>query len=193
MTYCKGPQILKYLSYVLGEEVFYDMVKNFISTFKDTSATFEDFLSMIDKSVDVEQAKILKLKIEKIKEDFLKKTCPPVFGFELVSDEKNNLKKISIRSETITGVENNASSLETDVLLVYLNKSSEYGQVTYKHEKFYKVDITSEQSINTSFKAVTLKPDFVLLNYTDESYLIQKFSEDQCEWLIDNITVFKIF
>jgi len=189
MTYCKGPAIIKYLSYVLGEGVFFNMVKNFISTFKDSSATFENFLSMVDKSVEPNVAKDLKAKIDKIKEDFLKNTCPPVFGYEIVTDEKKNLKKILINKENINGISNSPSSLLTDVLLVYLNKRSEYDQLTFRQEKISKVDITSEQSINNSLKAVNSKPDFVLLNYTDESYLIQKFSEDQCEWLIDNITV----
>lgn len=189
MTYCKGPAIIKYLCYVLGEGVFFNMVKNFISTFKDTSATFEDFLSMIDKSVEAEQAKVLKIKLEKMKEDFLKNTCPPVFGYQVESDDKKNLKKISINEESINGISNSPSSLQTDVLLVYLNKGSEYGHVTYNQEKINKIEIPSEQSLKNALKAVTAKPDFILLNYTDESYLIQKFSEEQCEWLVDNLTV----
>lgn len=189
MTYCKGPAIIKYLCYVLGEGVFLNMVKNFISTFKDSSATFENFLSMVDKSAEPNQLKDLRAKIEIIKEDFLKKTCPPVFGYQIETDHKNNLKNFLINEEIINGISNTPSKLETDILLVNLHKESEYGQVTYKQEKIYKVDITSEQSVKDALKTVKTKPDFVLLNYTDESYLIQKFSEEQCEWLIDNITV----
>ena len=189
MTYCKGPAIIKYLCYVLGENVFFNMVKNYISTFKDTSATFEDFLSMIDKSVEAQEAKNLKIKINNIKEDFLKNTCPPVFGYEIESDEKNNLKRIIIKNESIAGIANTPSNLVTDVLLVYMNKGSEYGQVTYKQEKFNRVEITSEQSVNNALKAVNSNPDFILLNYNDESYFIQKFTDEQCEWLIDNLTV----
>ncbi len=189
MTYCKGPQIIKYLSYVLGEGVFLSMVRNFINTFNGKSATFEDFLSMIEKSVvEADQAKDLKIKINYIKNDFLKNTCPPVFGYEIETDEKNNkIKRISIKEESMSGVSNSPSSLETDVMLVYLNKSSGYHE-----KKLPKVEITSEQSINNALKDVNSKPDFILLNCTDESYFIQKFNEEQLEWLYKNITVIYI-
>lgn len=194
MTYCKGPAIIKYLCYVLGEEVFLAMVKNFISSFKDSTASYKDFLSMLDKCVtNNERNKNLKNKIEKINDDFFKKTCPPVYGYEIISEENTNkIKKISIKEEKIDGIDNTPSSLETDILFVYLNKSlsSDFSSNTsVKFEKFTNVDLTNDHKINEKLKCDELKPDFILLNSTDNSYMIQKFTTDQCGWLIDNLGV----
>lgn len=189
MTYCKGPAIIKYLCYLVGNEVFYDMVKKFILTFKDTHATYADFLKMLERSADKKEIQELQYKVDNVNEELLKRTCPPVFSYEIKIND-NKLKNFSITEEQIEGLNNPASMIETDILFVALNPSANHHGIFMNTQKFDNINITCEDSINDKLlTTVKFKPEFVLLNYTDNSYLIQKFTDEQCEWLTYNINV----
>lgn len=189
MTYCKGPMIVKYLCYLLGHDVFFGMIKNFLSSFKDSTATYEDFLSLISKSSNKLDLNRIKFKVDHVNDEMLKRTCPPVFSYEIQEDYKNKIRKILITEVEIEGISNSPSMLETDLLFVYLNNTSNYNSPSIKTEKYKNINIADEDEIGDKLRIKDEKPDFVLLNFTDNSYLIQKFTEDQCEWLRYHINV----
>jgi len=165
------------------------MVKNFFSSFKDNTATYKQFLSMLSKSVNATELNKLKFKVDKVNREFLDRTCPPVFSYEIEKFEKvQKIKKVHITEEKVEGLNNTVSFLETDVLLVYLNKNSN-NSVTLKKEKFCNIDIICEEKVNETLSNTEGVPDFILLNCTDNSYLFQKFTEQQCDWLLENINV----
>lgn len=189
MTYCKGPAIIKYLCYLVGNGVFYKMLKKFILTFKDTHATYLDFLEMLKQSANKKEIQELQYKIDHLNEELLKRTCPPVFSYEIKIND-NKLKDFSIIEEQIQGLNNTVSIMETDILFIALNPSANHHGLLMKTQKFDNITITCEDSIKDKLLTkVDFKPEFVLLNYTDNSYLIQKFTDEQCEWLTYNINV----
>ena len=171
---------MKYLNYVLDQNVFFDMIRNFINNFKNSSASFEDFLKMLLISVNPSDLQKLKNKVEDIDEYFLKSLCPPVFSYKLESDNNKKIKEFKIIRELMNEKDVNNGTTVTNVKF-YFDDST-------KPKTFFNIEISDNYKIVSELKDKET-PAFVLLNFDDKSYLEQKFTDDQVEWINDNLNV----
>lgn len=189
----------------MGQGVFLEMFRSFISTYKNKSATFENFLEKLPTNLDQNTLKRIRDLIRNIDEDYLKRTCPAIIEYNITGDEKTKkIKNFEIFNKQLENIEYNTGVIITDIMFFFLKNEPEIDenasiqkkssfksneQKAYKFEKFDKIEITCSEDLEERFKDKVEKPDFVLLNYTDNSYFIQVFSEDQITWIENNIKV----
>merc|ERR1711957_150154 len=133
--YCKAPAIFRYLSYCIGQNVFFDMVKLFIGKFRDISATFKDFLSCIPQNITGDSKLIIEKHIKEIEYFYFKSKCPPVFSYKFEAENENKLKNVYFERTNLENMTINGGSVFCDVKLFY--NSEESG--AYKYETLEKV------------------------------------------------------
>jgi aminopeptidase N len=186
LMYCKAPTIFRYLSYCIGQNVFFDMVKLFISKFRDSVGTFKDFLNCIPQNITGDSKLMIEKHIKDIEYFYLRSKCPPVFNYEIEA-QSDLIKNIHLQRSDLEHLSINGGSVICDVKLFYKSEDS-----SYKYETLSKVEITNQEEITKRFSTLT-KPNLMLLNYNDYAYVAQIFTNDEIEWIRSNVTVRRIF
>lgn len=183
MIYCKAPTIFRYLSYCVGANVFNDMIKLFISKYRDSSFTFKDFLACVPQNITGDAKIIIEKHLKEIDYFYLKSKCPPVFNYKIEA-ENDVIKNIFFERTNIENMTVNGGSVFCDVKLFY--NAEENGN--YRNEILEKIEISNSEDIRKRFANVN-KPNLMLLNYNDYAYTSQIFTNEEIEWIKNNVQV----
>jgi hypothetical protein len=186
MVYCKAPTIFRYLSYCVGHNVFFDMIKLFINKFRDGSASYKDFLNCIPQNISGDSKLTIEKHLKDIDYFYFKSRCPPVFSYDFITD-KNLLKNISFERMHLENMSINPGSVFCDVKLFYGTGDSNN---SYNYQTLDKVEISNKEDIRKILANANLKkPILMLLNYNDYAYISQIFTNEEIEWIRNNFAV----
>ena len=186
IIYCKSPTVFRYLSYCVGQNVFFDMVKLFINKFRDSSASPKDFLSCIPQNITGDSKLSIEKSIKDIDYFYFKSKCPPVFAYK-VEAENNLLKNIYFERTTVESLSFNSGVVYCDVKLFYKSENQDSASA-YKYEYLEKVEISSSEDVKKKFENLN-KPNLLLMNYNDYAYVVQIFTNEEIEWIRNNVEV----
>jgi aminopeptidase N len=189
MIYCKAPTIFRYLSYCVGHNVFFDMIKLFINKFRDGSASYKDFTNCIPQNITGDTKLLIEKHIKDIDYFYLKSKCPPVFSY-YYKDENISFKDIYFERTKLENMSINSGSVFCDVKLFY--STGNHSNTPYKVQTFDKVEISNKEEVRKRLENANLnKPNLMLLNYNDYAYVTQIFTKQEIEWIKNNVNVNK--
>jgi aminopeptidase N len=183
ILHCKAPLVIRYLSYCLDQNVFFEMIKLYIKKYRDSSAGYREFMNCLPQNLTGDAKFNLEKLLRDINQFYLKSKCAPVFKYQIES-ENDILKNIKFERTEIENVAINLGSVQCDVKLFHNTDEPN----TYKQEILSKVLISSPEEAKKKL-ANLAKPNLVLLNYNDFAYVIQIFTNDEIEWIKNNIAV----
>jgi aminopeptidase N len=180
MTYYKGASVLKYYYYVIGSELFFKSLRNYISKYRDGNANYENFVEILQNLCD---SRGIKAPIN-IVQPFLNNKGVNRIRLD-VKNTLTHITEVKVKQEPC----NNASKdiyydIITDILLIY-----EDG----KQELIKEVHIKNE-SISEIIELIGKElPVAIILNPGDWSYFKQTFTTETVNWLINYSYVYLLF
>lgn len=183
ILHCKAPLIMRYLSYCLEKNVLFEMIKTFVTKYRDLSAGFKEFIKCLPQNITGEEKIVLNRHLKDIDLYYLKSKCAPVFSYQIQS-ENNMLKNVIFERMELENVAMNLGSVQCDVKLFYNTDELH----TYKQETINKVLISDCEDVKKKFSNLST-PKLVLLNHSDFAYVIQIFSNEEIEWIKNNVQV----
>lgn len=181
VSFYKGISILKYFYYVIGEEVFFKILKTFVAKYHGKNANYEQFKEVMKstESTDLINAGLNSLNTENSKiaqiQQFLENSG--IIKLEYSVKYTDNL----IDEFTITQKPAHFATAEKyynfrfNILLIYANKEILINDI----------EITSQTSILTQLKKFE-KPQAIILNAGDWAYFKQIFDESSLNYLLEN-------